>query len=47
MFAAGDSLVRFADYRGRATFAGFEEPVDELARADALLRVRGGVVGPG
>jgi hypothetical protein len=44
VFAAGDSLVRFADYRGRATFAGFEEPVDELARADAVLQVRGGVV---
>ena len=47
VFAAGDSLVRFADYRGRATFAGFEEPVDELPRPDALLRVRGGVVRPG
>jgi hypothetical protein len=47
VFAAGDSLVRFADYRGRARFAGFEEPIDELARADAVLRVRRGVVGPG
>ena len=47
VFAAGDALVRFADYRGRARFAGFEEPVDELARADALLEVDGGVVEPG
>jgi hypothetical protein len=47
VFAAGDALVRFADYRGRARFAGFEEPVDELARADALLQVDDGVVEPG
>ena len=44
VFAAGDALVRFADYRGRARFAGFEEPIDELPRADALLAVRDGVV---
>jgi hypothetical protein len=47
VFAAGDALVRFADYRGRATFDGFEQPVDELPRADALLAVRDGVVRPG
>jgi hypothetical protein len=47
VFAAGDSLVRFADYRGRATFDGFEEPIDELPRADALLEVGDGVVEPG
>ena len=47
VFAAGDALVRFADYRGRATFEGFEEPVDELPRADALLAVRDAVVRPG
>jgi hypothetical protein len=46
VFAEGDSLVRFADYRGRATFEGFERPVDELARAEAVLRVRRGVVSP-
>jgi hypothetical protein len=46
VFAAGDALVRFADYRGRATFVGFEEPVDELARAEAVLRVRDAVVRP-
>jgi hypothetical protein len=47
VFAAGDSLVRFADYRGRATFEGFEEPVDELPRADAVLEVDEGVVRAG
>jgi hypothetical protein len=46
VFAAGDALVRFADYRGRARFAGFEEPVDELARADAVLQVSGAIVRP-
>jgi hypothetical protein len=47
VFAEGDSLVRFADYRGRAAFEGFERPVDALPRADALLRVRRDVVSPG
>jgi hypothetical protein len=46
VFAAGDELVRFADYRGRATFAGFETPVAELARDEAVLRVDEGVVSP-
>ena len=46
VFAKGDALVRFADYRGRARFAGFERPVGELPRADAVLRVRRGVVSP-
>jgi hypothetical protein len=47
VFAAGDSLVRFADYRGRKGFQGVELPVDELPRADAVLSVAGGVVRPG
>jgi hypothetical protein len=47
VFAAGDSLVRFADYRGPASFTGFEQPIDELARADAVLAVREGEVRPG
>jgi hypothetical protein len=46
VFAAGDSLVRFADYRGRARFEGFETPVDELSREEAVLRVDEGVVRP-
>ncbi|HKH18980.1 MAG TPA: hypothetical protein VKA57_15740, partial [Solirubrobacteraceae bacterium] len=44
VFADGDALARFADYRGRATFTGFVRPVDALPRADAVLRVRDGVV---
>jgi hypothetical protein len=47
VFADGDELARFADYRGRATFTGFERPLDALPRARALLRVRDGVVSPG
>ena len=46
VFADGDALARFADYRGRATFDGFELPVDVLPREDAVLRVRDGVVSP-
>jgi hypothetical protein len=44
VFAAGSDLARFADYRGRATFTGFEEPVAELPRERAVLRVRGAEV---
>ena len=46
VFAAGGELARFADYRGRATFNGFERPVDSLPRSRAVLRVRDGVVTP-
>jgi len=44
VFADGDALARFADYRGRAAFTGFARPVDALPRAEAVLRVRAGVV---
>ena len=44
VFADGDQLVRFADYRGRATFIGFAHPIAELPREHAVLRVRGGLV---
>jgi hypothetical protein len=44
VFARGDELARFADYRGRARFAGFARPIDALPRARAVLRVRDGVV---
>ena len=47
VFARGDRLARFADYRGRGTFTGFERPLDVLARPDAVLRVRNLVVSPG
>ncbi|HZH24404.1 MAG TPA: hypothetical protein VEY49_05835 [Solirubrobacteraceae bacterium] len=46
VFADGPELARFADYRGRATFNGFERPIDSLPRARAVLRVRDGVVIP-
>jgi hypothetical protein len=46
VFADGDALARFADYRGRATFTGFERPLDVLPRERAVLRVRDGVVSP-
>ena len=46
VFARGAELVRFADYRGRARFEGFERPVGVLPRERPLLRVRDGVVRP-
>ena len=46
VFADGTALARFADYRGRATFNGFERPLDTLPRERAVLRVRNGVVSP-
>jgi hypothetical protein len=33
-------IVRFFDYRGEGTFAGLETPIAELAREDAVFRVR-------
>jgi hypothetical protein len=46
VFARGSNLVRFADYRGRATFTGFERPLDTVPRAGAVLAVRDLVVTP-
>ena len=46
VFARGTALVRFADYRGRATFTGFERPLDVLPRDRAVLSVRDLVVSP-
>ena len=46
VFARGNELVRFADYRGRATFTGFERPLDVVPRDRAVLAVRNGVVSP-
>jgi hypothetical protein len=46
VFADGEELARFADYRGRATFTGFERPLEALPRERAVLRVRNGVVSP-
>ena len=39
VFARGNRLARFADYRGRGTFTGFERPIDLLPRARAVLPV--------
>jgi hypothetical protein len=47
VFAAGDDVARIADYRFRATFEGFEEPVAVLPRDEAVLRVEDLVVRPG
>ena len=33
-------VVRFFDYRGEGRFTGLETPIDELAREDAVFRVR-------
>lgn len=46
VFASGNRLARFADYRGRGTFTGFERPLEVLARERAVLRVRNLVVSP-
>jgi hypothetical protein len=46
VFANGDDLARFADYRGPLTFSGFERPLEVLPRERAVLRVRAGVVSP-
>jgi len=42
----GGDVVRFADYRGSNTFAGFERPFDEFEREAAVFTVRDRVVSP-
>jgi hypothetical protein len=46
VFARGSEIARFADYRGRGTFTGFQRPLDELPRDRAVLQVRDLVVSP-
>jgi len=46
VFARGSEVARMADYRGRGTFSGFE-PVEEMPRDRAVLRVRDLVISPG
>jgi hypothetical protein len=46
VFARGDEMVRYADYRGRGIFARIERPVGELARDEAVFRVRDLVIFP-
>jgi hypothetical protein len=36
----GGEVVRFFDYRGEGRFTGVETPIAELARDDAVFRVR-------
>ena len=46
LFLKDGEVVRFADYRGSNTFAGFERPFDEIAREDATFTVRDRVIRP-
>jgi hypothetical protein len=46
VFARGTELARYADYRGRARFEGFQQPIAELPRDRAVLEVRDLVVSP-
>jgi hypothetical protein len=46
LFLRAGRVVRFADYRGDGTFAGFTTPFDLMPRARAVLRVRDLVVRP-
>ena len=46
LFLRGADVVRFADYRGSNTFAGFERPFAEIPRGQAVFNVRDRVVRP-
>ena len=46
LFLKDGEVVRFADYRGSNTFAGFDRPFDEIAREDATFTVRDRVIRP-
>ena len=39
-------VARFFDYRGEGSFAGLDQPIAELARKDAVFRVRRLVITP-
>lgn len=41
LFAVGDELVRWTDYRGRGQFVGLEQPTAELSRDEAVFDVEG------
>jgi hypothetical protein len=47
LFLKDGKVVRFADYRGSNTFAGFRRPFDELPRERAVFSVRDRVIRPG
>jgi hypothetical protein len=46
LFLRDGEVVRFADYRGSNTFAGFERPFAEIPRERATFTVRDRVVSP-
>jgi hypothetical protein len=46
IFLRGPDVVRFADYRGSNSFAGFQRPFAELPRARAVFSVRDRVIRP-
>jgi hypothetical protein len=46
LFLRRGRVVRFADYRGEGTFAGFAIPFDLMPRAHAVLRVHDLVIRP-
>jgi hypothetical protein len=46
VFVLGQSLARFADYRGSGRFQGVERPIDTFERARAAFRVQDLVVRP-
>jgi hypothetical protein len=45
IFRRGDQIARFANYRGVGRFEGFE-PLQEIARDDAVFQVRSMVIRP-
>jgi hypothetical protein len=47
IFVRDGRVVRFADYRGEGRFEGFRQPIAELPRDRAVLRVRDLVITPG
>jgi hypothetical protein len=46
IFLSRGRVVRFADYRGEGSFAGFPTPFAEIPRARAVWRVRDLVIRP-
>jgi hypothetical protein len=47
LFVRDGKVVRFADYRGSNSFAGFDRPFAELPREAAVFSVRDRVIRPG
>ena len=47
IFERAGSVVRFADYRGRGRFEGFERPIATLTNETAILRVDNLTIRPG